>query len=88
VRVATYSTSGMFAGQVRMLRKIEGPQQWRVVIKIRTGQQLDEHVISSAGKVDLLDMKDHVISSINELLPPGDTVSAANMDFYCKGKQS
>lgn len=83
MRVATYSATGPFAGQMIPLRKIQGPQQWRVVIKIKKGKQQDEHVISSNGAIDLISMKDHVVASINELLAPSETVSAANMDFYC-----
>jgi hypothetical protein len=87
IRVASYRSTGPFAGKVIQLRTVQGDQQWRVDLKVQLGDQVDEHTIRSTGRIPLAAMREHVIASIHELTPPGATIRDARMDFFIEGRK-
>lgn len=85
MKVATYSATGIFAGRVVELRKVQGAQRWRVRVAVAKpdGEQI-EHVVEPSDRVPLGALTDIVMASIAEICQPGELLTAARMDFYIR----
>lgn len=87
IRVATFNARGPHAGNILILRPINGPQQWTVKVAVTRDGVRDEHTIRSSGRIDLSAMRDIVFDSFAELLPAGTLIDDARMDFFIGGKR-
>lgn len=87
IRVAKYSARGPFRGRVQIYRGITGPQEWTVKVRIRNGEHLDEHEIRSREPCNLGAMQAFVMASIREMLPAGNLVDDAEMEFFIRGRR-
>lgn len=82
----------MHAGAVVCLRKVTGPQTWRVVMKVRKPagdgtDQLDEQVFTSDKPCDLRAMYETVMGSVQDVVFDGELVRDASLEFFIGGRR-
>lgn len=87
IRVAAYSARGPFRGRVQILRAVSGAQRWTVKVKIRRDDAIDEHTIRPSAPCHLREIEAVVFQSIREMLPDGNLVDDADMEFFITKKR-
>ena len=83
MRVATFRTSGMFAGKMRVLRHIQGPQLWRVVLSVqRDDGYTYAQTVAPRERCTLLDIEHLAGQSIKECCGATERLKSAMYDIY------
>lgn len=84
-RIAHYSSHGMFAGAVRKLVHVEGPQLWKIVVAVtRENGSYDHHTIEPDAKIPISALSAIVQRTIDEVAGPGPKITRADMEFFVR----